>query len=121
MKNPRHDILSALKDSKNTKTFNLFKTNNPLKISGNESTSELNHIEDINTTGEILDLNYTFKGIGNNSCLIDLWDSFEICPLKITEFFKELFLNLLMNKRVIVILQHISPLRPLFVIHFYEL
>lgn len=34
-------------DSKNTKTFNLFKINNPLKISGNESTSELNPIEDI--------------------------------------------------------------------------
>lgn len=59
-------------DSKNTKTFNLFKINNPLKISGNESTSELNRIEDINSTGGVLDLKYSFKGIGNNSFLIDL-------------------------------------------------
>lgn len=105
-------------DSKNTKTFNLFKINNPLKISGHESTSELNHTEDINSTEEVLDLKYSFKGIGNNSSLLELWDSFEICSLKIAEFFRELFPNFLMNKRTVVILKHISPLRPLFVIHF---
>lgn len=68
-------------------------------------------------TGEILDLKYSFKGVGNNSCLIDLWDLFEICSLKI-EFFKELFPNFPMNKRTTVILMQISTLRLLFVAHF---
>lgn len=50
-------------DRGNTKAFNLFKGSNLLKIPGNESASELNHIEEANNSfGEVLDLKYhSFK------------------------------------------------------------